>query len=146
MVGGGAGGLVASTKFAEAGLKTLLLEHGGPMYYADGNREIPEWSLEKYPGNNLTRHDSMMYYLTNTPSQGASQYYCPNLPDSQLAVCELGGGTSVNAEQQFWPSVTYLDRTYSRFEGWSSSDFQPAIKRVASRIPPTTYWSADNKV
>ena len=146
MVGGGAGGLVSATKFAEAGLNTLLLEHGGPMYYIDGNREIPEWSLKEYPGNNLTRHDAMMYYETNTPYQGADQYYCQNLPDSQLAVCELGGGTSVNAEQQWWPPAAYLDRTYTDFEGWSSADFQPAIERVAARIPPTTYWSADNKV
>jgi cellobiose dehydrogenase (acceptor) len=75
------------------------------MLCRDGNREIPEWSLDTYPGNELTRHDNMVYYLTNYPgSPNASSYYCTNLPDNQLAACLLGGGTSINAEQQWWPT------------------------------------------
>ncbi|KAM3089185.1 hypothetical protein ACMFMG_000796 [Clarireedia jacksonii] len=145
VVGAGAGGIVAATKFAESGLKTLLLERGGPMLYRDGNREIPQWSLEEYPGNNLTRHDSMAYYTSNYPgSPNATSYYCSDLPNV-LAACMLGGGTSVNAEQQFWPPRHYLDATFG-FQGWTSDDFQPAIERVAARIPPTPYWSSDNKV
>ncbi|KAM3086671.1 hypothetical protein ACMFMF_000616 [Clarireedia jacksonii] len=144
VVGAGAGGIVAATKFAESGLKTLLLERGGPMLYRDGNREIPQWSLEEYPGNNLTRHDSMAYYTSNYPgSPNATSYYCSDLPNV-LAACMLGGGTSVNAEQQFWPPRHYLDATFG-FQGWTSDDFQPAIERVAARIPPTPYWSSDNK-
>lgn len=146
VVGAGAGGIVAATKFAESGLKTLLLEAGGPMLYRDGNREIPEWTLEPYPNNTVTRHDSMAFYTSNYPgSPNATAYYCTNLPSGQLAACMLGGGTSVNAEQQFWPPAHYLDAAYG-FEGWTSFDFQPAIQRVAARIVPTPYWSADNKV
>ena len=146
MVGAGAGGIVSATKFAESGLKTLLLDAGGPMLYRDGNREIPEWSLELYPNNNLTRHDTMLYYETVYPSStNASGYWCTNLPDSQLAACALGGGTSVNAEQQFWPPTHYLDAAYG-FEGWTASDFQPAIERVAARVGQTPIWSADGKV
>jgi len=95
VVGSGAGGMIAAVKFAESGLKTLLVEAGAPMYYVDGNREIPEWSLADYPGNNLTRHDAMMYYLANGPTSPGSHYYCTNLPDGQKAICELGGGTVV---------------------------------------------------
>ncbi|KAG4033704.1 hypothetical protein MFRU_004g02080 [Monilinia fructicola] len=145
VVGGGAGGLVASTKFAEAGLKTLLLEHGGPMLYADGNREIPEWAEEQYPGNNLTRHDTMMLYSINYPGTGpnASSYYCTNVKN--LAACMLGGGTSVNAAQQWWPPRKYLDNTFKNFTGWTGNSFQEAIQRVADRIPPTATWSSDGK-
>ncbi|QSZ36635.1 hypothetical protein DSL72_006516 [Monilinia vaccinii-corymbosi] len=144
VVGGGAGGLVTSTKFAEAGLKTLLLEHGGPMLYVDGNREIPEWSTKQYPGNNLTLHDTMMLYFFNYPGTGpnASSYYCKNVKN--LAACMLGGGTSVNAAQQWWPPKKYLENTYN-LTGWTGDVFQEAIKRVAHRIPPTPTWSIDNK-
>ncbi|KAI9642064.1 hypothetical protein NHQ30_009935 [Ciborinia camelliae] len=135
---------LASTKFAESGLKTLLLEHGGPMLYRDGNREIPEWAEEEYPGNNLTRHDTMMYYLTNYPGTGnSSDYYCKNV--ANLASCMLGGGTAVNAAQQWWPPKKYLDNTFGNFSGWTGETFQAAIQRVADRIPPTATWSADNK-
>ncbi|KAL1311442.1 hypothetical protein AAFC00_001602 [Neodothiora populina] len=82
----------------------------------------------------------MCYY--NAPN--SSVYYCGNLPEGQLAACRLGGGTAINAMQQFWPPTQYLDHAYG-FEGWSSEDFQPAIHRVATRIPPTPYWSSDNK-
>ncbi|ESZ92408.1 cellobiose dehydrogenase [Sclerotinia borealis F-4128] len=145
VVGGGAGGLVASTKFAESGLKTLLLEHGGPMLYVDGNREIPDWTLEEYSGNNLTRHDAMMYYATNYPgtSPNAGSYYCTNLVN--LAACMLGGGTSVNAAQQWWPPRKYLDNAFENIKGWTGNVFQEAIQRVAARIPPTATWSSDNK-
>ncbi|CAD6444578.1 077e612e-0d67-4046-bbe9-45751a8e31cc [Sclerotinia trifoliorum] len=145
VVGGGAGGLVASTKFAEAGMKTLLLEHGGPMLYVDGNREIPDWAAKAYPGNNLTRHDTMMYYLVNYPGTDpiASSYYCSNV--ASLAPCMLGGGTSVNAAQQWWPPRHYLDNTFKNFTGWTGDDFQDAIQRVADRIPFTPTWSADKK-
>ncbi|KAI9640239.1 hypothetical protein NHQ30_011289 [Ciborinia camelliae] len=62
-------------------------------------REIPEWAEEEYPGNNLTRHDTMMYYLTNYPdTSNSSEYYCKNV--ANLALCMLGGGTAVNAAQQ----------------------------------------------
>ncbi|KAJ8067286.1 hypothetical protein OCU04_004645 [Sclerotinia nivalis] len=145
VVGGGAGGLVASAKFAEAGMKTLLLEHGGPMLYVDGNREIPDWAAKAYPGNNLTRHDTMMYYLVNYPGTDpiASSYYCSNV--ASLAPCMLGGGTSVNAAQQWWPPRKYLDNTFQNFTGWTGDDFQQAIQRVADRIPFTPTWSVDKK-
>ncbi|RDW65183.1 hypothetical protein BP5796_09875 [Coleophoma crateriformis] len=145
VVGGGAGGLVAATKFAESGLKTLLLERGGPMLYRDGNREIPAWAQEAYPDGDLTRHDAMAFYAFNYPgSVNASSYYCTNLPDNLLAACMLGGGTSVNAVQQFWPPAHYIDAAFG-FEGWTSADFQPAIERVVARVPQTQYWSADKE-
>ncbi|RAL65913.1 hypothetical protein DID88_005575 [Monilinia fructigena] len=129
----------------EAGLKTLLLEHGGPMLYADGNREIPEWAEEQYPGNNLTRHDTMMLYSINYPGTGpnASSYYCTNVKN--LAACMLGGGTSVNAAQQWWPPRHYIENTFKNFTGWTGNTFQEAIQRVADRIPPTATWSSDGR-
>lgn len=145
IVGAGVGGLVSAAKFAEAGLNTLLLERGGPMLYRDGNREIPEWSLEEYPGNNITRHDAMCYYPYNYPTTGGAAYYCPGLPEGSIAACELGGGTSVNAEQQFWPPKRYLESAFG-FEGWTVDDFQPALDRVVERLPVVPTWSADGKV
>lgn len=116
------------------------------MLYADGNREIPEWAEEQYPGNNLTRHDTMMLYSINYPGTGpnASSYYCTNVKN--LAACMLGGGTSVNAAQQWWPPRKYLDNTFKNFTGWTGNSFQEAIQRVADRIPPTATWSSDGKV
>lgn len=143
VVGGGAGGLVAATKFAESGMDTLLLEYGGPMLYLDGNRDIPSWSQAEYPGNNLTTHDGMLYYAS---AYDSPDNWCTNVPSGVFAACKLGGGTAVNAAQQFWPPKKYLADTYGHIEGWTTDDFQPAIQRVASRIPPTPYWSADNKV
>ena len=146
VVGGGPGGIVSATKFAEAGLKTLLLERGGPMFYADGNREIPAWSLAAYPGNNLTLHDAMAYYYWGYPSNlaASSKYYCPDTPE--LTCCMLGGGSTVNAQQFFWPPESYLSNTFGSLSGWSSSDFQTALERVAARCPPHTTWSSDNQV
>jgi len=141
VVGAGAAGIVAATRFAEAGLETLLLERGGPTLHRDGGREIPEWSLEAYPNNTITRFDAMGYYYSNRRSTEPS-YYCSNAP-AQMA-CELGGGTAVNAEQQLWPPSRYLDDAFG-FQDWTAADFQPALQRVAKRIPQTSYWSADNK-
>lgn len=141
VVGGGPGGIVSATKFAEAGLNTLLLEHGGPMLWRDGNREVPAWTQEEYPNNTLTRHDGMIYYLA--PSN--VNYFCTNLPSGLLAACQLGGGTSVNAMQQWWPPQNYLKNAFG-FEGWRVADFEAAIQRTVKRIPYTPYWSSDNKV
>ncbi|EFX02560.1 cellobiose dehydrogenase [Grosmannia clavigera kw1407] len=140
VVGGGPGGIVSATKFAEAGLNTLLLEHGGPMLWRDGNREVPAWTQKEYPNNTLTRHDGMVYYLA--PSD--VNYYCLNLPTGQRAACQLGGGTSVNAMQQWWPPRAYLENTFD-FDGWTVADFDAAIHRTVKRIPHTPYWSTDNK-
>lgn len=116
------------------------------MLYVDGNREIPAWSEEAYPGNNLTRHDTMMLYSINYPgvSPEAAGYYCKNVKN--LAPCVLGGGTAVNAAQQWWPPKRYLDDTFKNFNEWSGDVFQEALQKVADRIPLSTTWSADGKV
>jgi cellobiose dehydrogenase (acceptor) len=127
-------------------MKTLLLERGGPMLYRDGNREIPFWSLQKYAGNNLTRHDAMAYSSTHFQRYPDSRsYYCNNIPLNQLAACQLGGGTAINGAQQFCPPRQYIDTAFG-FAGWTFLDFKHAIRRVAARIPPTTYWSTDHEV
>lgn len=111
------------------------------MLWRDGNREVTEWSEKAYPNNTLTKHDGMIYYL-DPPSVN---YYCTNLPYSQRAACQLGGGTAVNAMQQWWPPKAYLNNTFG-FEGWTVDDLEAAIERVVTRIPHTPYWSTDLKV
>lgn len=144
VVGAGASGIIAATRFAEAGIKTLLLESGGPFFSRDGGTAIRDWQKAIDPHTNITRHDSMGFYAFNLDTgPGASAFYDSSVP--VLAPRGIGGGTGVNAAQQFWPPRRYLDNAFG-FEGWTADDFQPALRRVERRIPTTPTISADGKV
>lgn len=53
IVGAGTAGIIVADRLSEAGLKTLLLEQGGPSYGITGGTEKPEW----LHGTNLSRVD-----------------------------------------------------------------------------------------
>ncbi|PNS19707.1 Cellobiose dehydrogenase [Sphaceloma murrayae] len=143
VVGAGASGTIAATRFAEAGLKTLLLESGGPFFHRDGGQAIQDWQRAIDPNTNITRHDSMGFFTANLISgPGASAFYDPSVP--ALAPMGIGGGTGVNGAQQFWPPRRYLDNAFG-FPGWTADDFQPALRRVERRIPTSPVISADGK-
>ncbi|KAF2220308.1 cellobiose dehydrogenase [Elsinoe ampelina] len=143
VVGGGASGIIAATRFAEAGLKTLLLESGGPFFARDGGQAIQPWQKLIDPNTTITRHDGMGFFFFGLPTgPGASAFYDSSVP--ALAPKGLGGGTGVNGAQQFWPPRRYLDK-YFGFQGWTANDFQPALRRVERRIPTTPAISADGK-
>ncbi|TKX23117.1 GMC oxidoreductase-like protein 6 [Elsinoe australis] len=143
VVGAGASGIIAATRFAEAGIKTLLVESGGPFFARDGGQAIRDWQREIDPNTNITRHDGMGFFSNNLPTgPGASAFYDTSVP--ALAPKGVGGGTGVNGAQQFWPPRRYLDNAFG-FPGWTADDFQPALRRVERRIPTTAAISADGK-
>ncbi|KAF4548552.1 GMC oxidoreductase-like protein 8 [Elsinoe fawcettii] len=143
VVGAGASGIIAATRFAEAGLKTLLVESGGPFFARDGGQAVQPWQRAIDPNTTITRHDAMGFFSANLPTgPGASAFYDTSVP--ALAPKGLGGGTGVNGAQQFWPPRRYLDKAFG-FRGWTADDFQPALRRVERRIPTTAAISADGK-
>ncbi|KAG8624595.1 hypothetical protein KVT40_007662 [Elsinoe batatas] len=115
VVGAGASGIVAATRFAEAGMKTLLVESGGPFFARDGGQAIQPWQRLIDPNTNITRHDGLSFFSFGLPTgPGASAFYDSSVP--ALAPKGLGGGTGVNGAQQFWPPRRYLDK-YFGFQG-----------------------------
>lgn len=53
VVGAGPAGIIVADRLSETGLKTLLLEQGGPSYGITGGTERPTW----LDGTNLSRVD-----------------------------------------------------------------------------------------
>lgn len=53
VVGAGPAGIIVADRLSETGLKTLLLEQGGPSYGITGGTERPTW----LDGTNMSRVD-----------------------------------------------------------------------------------------
>lgn len=53
IVGAGTAGIIVADRLSEKGLRTLLLEQGGPSFGITGGRERPDW----LNGTNLSRVD-----------------------------------------------------------------------------------------
>lgn len=139
VVGAGATGIVAATKFAEAGKSTLLLEAGGPSLWADGGRtQSAAWK-----GTTYGIHDVLSFIRSMWSDEYAPAIFDPDVGSGVEAALVLGGGTAVNAAQQLVPPKHYWD-TYMP-EGWNFEAIKPYIEKMQKRMPTSSSTNADGK-
>ncbi|KAL3956830.1 hypothetical protein ACCO45_009676 [Purpureocillium lilacinum] len=137
VVGAGTAGIIVADRLSEAGLKTLLLEQGGPSYGVTGGTERPGW----LDGTDLSRVDVPGLY--STIFAGHSSLLCPPHVVRAFQGCTMGGNSAINAGLYFQPPASDWD-TYHP-PGWHSADVQPAVARLLRRQPPVTTYSSDGR-
>ncbi|KAF1352641.1 FAD/NAD(P)-binding domain-containing protein [Lizonia empirigonia] len=132
VAGGGAAGIIAAERIAEAGLSVLLIERGPSNTVALGSSEGLEWN------NTLTPYD--------VPALGSSLSAIPDTKicsdTASMAGCLLGGSSSINGENFIRPPEHDFENWPA---GWSWDDVSDAADRLYSRNPGTTQPSADGK-
>ncbi|KAJ3043767.1 hypothetical protein HDV00_004173 [Rhizophlyctis rosea] len=142
VVGGGAAGLVVSSRLAQYGASVLLIERGPASTYASGGRptdtywDQPSW----IGGTNLTRFD--IPGECNQIWHDAGGISCEDI--STMEGCVLGGGTAINAGMYYKPVDQDFDQGWPT--GWKSKDIKAATDRLFSVIPGTETTSSDGKL
>ncbi|APA07372.1 hypothetical protein sscle_02g021420 [Sclerotinia sclerotiorum 1980 UF-70] len=140
VVGSGPGGIIVSSRLAEAGLKTLLLESGGPSYGVTGgdlNARRPGWLR----GTNLTRVDVPGLYTTIFGDPNADILMCGSDQVNAYGGCTIGGGSAINAGLFFEPPASDWDTYFP--EEWNSQNMDAAIQRLYDTQPSTSLTSQD---
>ncbi|KAI3397451.1 hypothetical protein diail_10782 [Diaporthe ilicicola] len=136
VVGAGPAGIIVADRLSETGLKTLLLEQGGPSYGITGGTERPDW----LQGTNLSRVDVPGLY--NTIFTGSETLLCGDRISSGFGGCTIGGSSAINAGLFFEPPASDWDNFHP--DGWKSSDVDAATKRLYARQPSVEVTSPDN--
>lgn len=139
VIGAGATGIIAATKFAEAGKSTLLLEAGGPSLWSDGGRT----QSSAWKGTTYGIHDVLSFIRSMWDDQYAPAIFDPDVGSGVEAALVLGGGTAVNAAQQLIPPKHYWD-TYMP-QGWHFDAVKPYIEKMQKRMPTSSSTNADGE-
>ncbi|KAJ6442367.1 cellobiose dehydrogenase [Purpureocillium lavendulum] len=144
VVGAGTAGIIVADRLSEAGLKTLLLEQGGPSYGITGGVEKPGW----LNGTGLSRVDVPglfpdEYRPNSTIFAGHSSLLCPPHVVRAFQGCTVGGNSAINAGLYFQPPASDWDTYHPA--GWHSADVAPAVARLLARQPPVTAYSSDGR-
>ncbi|KAK8115486.1 hypothetical protein PG984_011988 [Apiospora sp. TS-2023a] len=134
IAGAGAAGIVVAQRFAETGASVLLLERGGPSFFATGGTSIVPWN------NTITIYDVPAYSHQLNLIPAANSAWCSDVPG--LAGCLLGGGSVVNGLQWVKPTTWDFDGFPT---GWKWDDVASAAARLYERNPGTALPSADGK-
>ncbi|UNI22258.1 Cellobiose dehydrogenase (acceptor) [Purpureocillium takamizusanense] len=137
VVGAGTAGIIVADRLSEAGLKTLLLEQGGPSYGITGGTEGPGW----LHGTGLSRVDVPGLY--STIFAGHSPLLCEPHIVRAFQGCTMGGNSAINAGLYFQPPASDWDDYHPA--GWRSADVRPAVARLLARQPPVTAYSSDGR-
>ncbi|TVY80503.1 Cellobiose dehydrogenase [Lachnellula suecica] len=133
IVGAGPAGIIVGKRMADAGLRTLLLEAGGPSYGITGgdlDDRRPDW----LNGTNLTRVDVPGLYKSIFAKSD-------NLTCSlnSYGGCAIGGGSAINAGLFFEPPASDYDLYFPL--GWKSKDVKNATARLYSSQVSTNLTS-----
>ncbi|KFZ17799.1 hypothetical protein V502_04398 [Pseudogymnoascus sp. VKM F-4520 (FW-2644)] len=139
VVGAGPAGIIVATRLAEANLKTLLLEGGGPSYGVTGgdlSSRRPSW----LNNTDLTRVDVPGLYSSIFGDGGG--LICSGTINA-YGGCTIGGSSAINAGLYFEPPASDWDSFFPA--GWRAADMDGAIERVKARAPSTDTPSADGK-
>src|SRR6266536_1829357 len=139
---------------ANAGLKTLLIEGGGPSYGVTGgdlNSRRPAslpTEVQTYSSlisqqawltrTNITRVDVPGLYKSIFANQGGLT--CGPLLNA-FSGCTIGGSSAINAGLFFEPPASDYDRYFP--SGWKSVDMKNATKRLYYMQPSTNITSQD---
>ncbi|BFZ57143.1 hypothetical protein PYCC9005_004193 [Savitreella phatthalungensis] len=134
VIGSGPAGIIAATRIAEAGGRTLLLEAGGPSYYVTGGTQRPSW----LDNTNLSRVDVPGLY--NSIFANSGNLTCERW-SAAYGGCTVGGSSAINAGLWFKPPASDWDLYFP--SGWQSSDVLNATQRLEQRQPSTNDTSAD---
>ncbi|KAI7785395.1 cellobiose dehydrogenase [Diaporthe eres] len=135
VVGAGPAGIIVADRLSETGLKTLLLEQGGPSYGITGGTERPAW----LDGTDLSRVDVPGLY--NTIFTGSPTLVCGD-KSAAYGGCTIGGSSAINAGLFFEPPASDWDDFHP--DGWKSSDVAAATKRLYERQPSVEVTSPSN--
>ncbi|KAF2024330.1 FAD/NAD(P)-binding domain-containing protein [Setomelanomma holmii] len=138
IVGSGPAGIVVADRMSEAGKKTLILEQGGPSYFATGGRARPDW----LNGTELSRVDVPGLYKSIF-SNSDGNLTCPPEWLNSFQGCTVGGSTAINAGLFFQPPASDWDRYFP--DGWKNADMQRAIQKVREKQTSTDNPSQDGK-
>lgn len=135
VAGGGPAGIIAATRFAEAGHAVLLLERGTASYASTGGPFSLAWN------ESLTPMDvpGLGFHVTSMP--GMSRAFCNDI--AAMGGCLLGGGTAVNGLQWFRPAQRDFDDKWP--SGWQWSGMSAAADRLYERNPGVVQASADGE-
>jgi cellobiose dehydrogenase (acceptor) len=124
---------------AEANLKTLLIEGGGPSYGVTGGNldaRRPAW----LSGTTLTRVDVPGLYKSIFGDSGGLT--CGPLINA-YGGCTIGGSSAINAGLFFEPPASDFDLYFP--PGWKSANMTAAIKKLYAMQPSTNITSQDGK-
>ncbi|KAK2614733.1 hypothetical protein N8I77_001538 [Diaporthe amygdali] len=135
VVGAGPAGIIVADRLSETGLKTLLLEQGGPSYGITGGTERPDWLA----GSNLSRVDVPGLY--NTIFTGSETLTCGDRIKA-YGGCTIGGSSAINAGLFFEPPASDWDDFHP--DGWKSTDVKAATQRLYARQPSVEVTSPSN--
>ncbi|CAN8095776.1 unnamed protein product [Discula destructiva] len=133
VAGGGPAGIIAATRFAEAGHSVLLIERGAASIAAAGGTYPLAWN------DSLTPMDipGLGFHVYSMP--GMSTAFCSDI--AGLGGCVLGGGAAVNGLQWYKPAQVDFDDAWPA--GWKWADMSAAAERLYERNPGTILPSAD---
>ncbi|CZR70200.1 probable cellobiose dehydrogenase [Phialocephala subalpina] len=137
VVGAGPAGIIVASRLAEAGVKTLLLEAGGPSYGVTGgdlDSRRPSWLSD----TNLTRVDVPGLYKSIFAT--SSNLTCTGMVNA-FGGCTVGGSSAINAGLFFEPPASDYDLYFPR--GWKSAHMKNATRRLYSMQPSTNITSQD---
>lgn len=135
VAGGGPAGIIAATRFAEAGHSVLLLERGSASYASSGGNFPLAWN------DSLTPMDipGLSFHVFSMP--GMSTAFCNDI--AGMGGCVLGGGSAVNGMQWYRPAQRDFDDKWPT--GWKWSDMSSAAEALYERNPGTILPSADGQ-
>ncbi|KAK7931161.1 hypothetical protein PG985_001873 [Apiospora marii] len=134
VAGAGPAGIVVAQRIAETGASVLLLERGGPSFFATGGTSTVPWN------DTITIYDVPAYSHQLNLIPAANDAWCTDIPG--LAGCLLGGGSVVNGLQWVKPTTWDFDGFPA---GWKWDDVAPAAARLYERNPGTALPSADGE-
>lgn len=135
VVGGGAAGIVAAERLAEANKRVLLIERGVAPTVEMGATDVLAWN------KTLTPVDIPALNQALTSLGVVGDYLCEDTPG--MAGCVLGGGTTVNAMALIYPQEADFDDKWPA--GWKWQDVKSAAARFYERNPGSLLPSADGR-
>ncbi|KAH7028151.1 uncharacterized protein B0I36DRAFT_293101 [Microdochium trichocladiopsis] len=135
VAGGGTAGIVAAEQLTRSGRKVLLVERGGPAFYANGNTEKPvAWNSTVTAFDVPALVDSVM----GSPNSG----WCDDL--SIRAGCVLGGTTTSNGLMFVRPRAEDFASWPQSWHWDNKNGIAAAAAEVYEKLPGTILASRDS--
>ncbi|GIJ99447.1 hypothetical protein Aspvir_001579 [Aspergillus viridinutans] len=135
VVGGGAAGIVAAERLAEANKRVLLIERGVAPTVEMGASDALAWNKTLAPVDIPALNQAL------TTLGVVGDYLCSDT--AGMAGCVLGGGTIVNAMALIYPQEADFDDKWPA--GWKWQDVKNAAARFYERNPGSLLPSADGR-